>query len=129
MIQFVVRTGLSAVARLAIAGASQGAVVIEGSGFVTALIVAIVLGLANMIVKPILMLAAESVTCVLSCLTLGLWSLVLSWLINGLIFWIAGRGLVEGFVVRDFVTALWGSLVLSGVNALVTVLMRRDDEK
>ena len=129
MLQFLVRTGLSAVALLAIAGASQGAVVIKGSGFVTALIVAVVLGLANMIVKPILMMAAESVTCVLSCLTLGLWSLVLSWLINGLIFWGAGRGLVEGFVVRDFVTALWGSLVLSGVNALVTVLMRRDDEK
>ena len=129
MIQFLVRTGLSAVALLFIAGASQGKVVIAGSnGVMTALIVAVVLGLANMIIKPILMFAAESVTCLLSCLTLGLWSILLSWLVNGLIFFVAGSGLVEGFRVHGFVPALWGSLVISGVNALVGVLMRDRDE-
>jgi putative membrane protein len=129
MLQFLVRTGLSAVALLAIAGASQGKVVIEGSGFVTALIVAIVLGLANMIVKPILQLIAESLTCVLSCLTLGLSSILLSWLHLGPHL-LRGRARSRrGILGKDFVTALWGSLVLSGVNAVVTVLMRRDDEK
>ncbi len=125
MLQFLVRTALSAVALLFISGASQGQVVISGSnGFVTALIVAVVLGLANMVVKPILMFAAESVTCLLSCLTLGLWSILLSWLVSGLIFFIAGSGLVEGFRVHGFVPALWGSLVISGLNAVVGVLMR-----
>jgi uncharacterized membrane protein YvlD (DUF360 family) len=84
MLQFLVRTGLSAVALLAIAGASQGKVVIEGSGFVTALIVAIVLGLANMIVKPICSSSPNPSPASLSCLTLGLSSILLSWLISGL---------------------------------------------
>ncbi len=130
MLQFLVRTALSALALLAISGAAPKDVVISGSnGFLTALIVAAVLGLANMVVKPILMFAAESVTCLLSCLTLGLWSILLSWLINGLIFYVAGSGPVDGFRVHGFVPALWGSLVIAGVNALVTVLMRRDDKE
>lgn len=129
MLQFLARTGLSAVALLAISGATKDVVISGPNGFVTALIVAVVLGLANMVVKPILMFAAESVTCLLSCLTLGLWSILLSWLVNGLIFFVAGSGLVEGFRVNGFVPALWGSLVLSGVNAIVSVLMRRDDRE
>ena len=129
MLQFLARTGLSAVALLAISGATKDVVISGPNGFVTALIVAVVLGLANMVVKPILMFAAESVTCLLSCLTLGLWSILLSWLVNGLIFFVAGSGLVEGFRVNGFVPALWGSLVLSGVNAIVSVLMRRDDKE
>lgn len=129
MLQFLARTGLSALALLAISGATKDVVISGPNGFFTALIVAVVLGLANMVVKPILMFAAESVTCLLSCLTLGLWSILLSWLINGLIFFVAGSGLVEGFRVNGFVPALWGSLVLSGVNAIVSVLMRRDDKK
>jgi putative membrane protein len=127
MLQFAVRTGLSAVALLAISGASNGQIVVKD--FVVALLAALVIGLANMVVKPILMFAAESATCVLSCLTLGLWSLALSWLINALLFFVAGRGLVEGFVVKDYVAALWGSLVLSGINALVTVLMRKEEDR
>jgi putative membrane protein len=130
MLQFLVRTGLNAVALLFIAGASAGQVEIRGgNGWVTALIVAVVLGLANTFIKPILMIVAESVTCLLSCLTLGLWSILLSWLVNGLIFFLAGSGLVEGFRVHGFVPALWGSLVISGVNALVGVLMRDRDER
>jgi len=127
MLQFIVRTALSAVALLAIAGVSNGQ--IQVNGFTAALLAALILGLANSIIKPILQYATESLTCVLSCLTLGLWSLFVSVMLNGLIFFMAGRGLVPGFEVRSFWPALWGALVLSGVNALVTVLMRPKDER
>ena len=127
MIPFIVRIAISAIALLAIASASAGQVVVGGFG--AALVAALILGLANFIVKPILQYIAESLTCVLSCLTLGLSSLLLSWLLNGLIFYFCGSGLIPGFQVKGFVPALWGALVLSGVNALVTILMRKEDEK
>ena len=118
---------MSAIALLAIASVSEGQVVVIGFG--AALAAALILGLANFIVKPILQYIAVSMTCVLSCLTLGLSSLLLSWLLNGAIFYFCGNGLIPGFQVKGFVPALWGALVLSGVNALVTILMRKEDEK
>ena len=127
MISFIVRTAVSALALLAIAGASDQQVIVGGFG--AALVAAVILGLANFIVKPILQYIAESLTCVLSCLTLGLSSLLLSWLLNGAIFYFCGNGLIPGFQVKGFVPALWGALVLSGVNALITILMRKEDEK
>lgn len=127
MISFIVRTAISAIALLAIAGASDKQVIV--SGFGAALIAALILGLANSIVKPILQYVAQSLTCVLSCLTLGLSSLLLSWLLNALIFYFCGSGIIPGFQVKGFMPALWGALVLSGINALLTILMRKEDEK
>lgn len=128
MISFVIRTAVNALALLIIASVSGGQ--IEVRNFVAALIAALVLGVANALVKPILMMIAGSMTCVLSCLTLGLWSLVLSWLINGLLFYGAGVLLKDwGFVVHGFWPALWGALALSIVNALATVFTRGDPQQ
>jgi uncharacterized membrane protein YvlD (DUF360 family) len=62
-------------------------------------------------------------------LTLGLWSLVLSFLINGFLFWLAAQVLV-GFKIRDnsFWTACYGALALAVVNSLATVFTRREDK-
>jgi uncharacterized membrane protein YvlD (DUF360 family) len=56
MLSFAIRTVISAVALLVIAGMSGGN--IEVISFADALIAAIVLGLANAVVKPILQWAA-----------------------------------------------------------------------
>jgi uncharacterized membrane protein YvlD (DUF360 family) len=58
-----------------------------------------------------------------------LWSLVLSWLINGFIFYLAGQNIVPGFRVTGFMPALWGALALSIVNALATALTHREPQR
>ena len=84
------------------------------SSFGAALIAAIVLGLVNAIVKPILVLLTLPLTIV----TLGLFLFVL----NALTIWLAGW-LTPGFDVAGFLPALIGSIVLtlvaSGINFLV----------
>jgi len=126
MISFIIRTVINAFALLVIARVSGAHIEIEG--FVAAVIAAVVLGLANAIVKPILFGIAKAMTCVLSCITLGLWSLALSWLINGLLFYAAGQ-LLPGFTVKGFWAALWGALALSIVNAVATVLTSRQKDE
>jgi putative membrane protein len=118
MTAFLIRTAISAVGLLFIANLING---IDVENYTSALIVAVVLGLANATVKPILQAVASGMTCVLSCVTLGLWSLLLSWLINALLFYGAGA-LLDGFDVKGFAPAMWGALALSIINALATAL-------
>lgn len=73
-------------------------------GFTTALIVAVVLGLLNIFIKPILVILTLPVTI----LTLGLFLLV----INALIILLC-TNIVGGFSVDSFWTALLFSIVLS----------------
>ncbi len=126
MISFLIRIAVNAVALLIIAQMSDGTIAFKGFG--QAVLAAIVLGLANAIVKPILQWIAESMTCALSCLTLGLSSLVISWLINGFLFYAAGNylGLFE---VKGFWPPMLGALALSVVNALVGAFTSKDDDK
>jgi len=80
------------------------------SGFYTALIVALVLGVLNITIKPILVL----LTLPLNLLTLGLFSFVIN---AALLLFIAS--FVEGFTVTGFVPALLGGVVIAVVNWLV----------
>ncbi len=82
---------------------------IEVSGFFVAVIVAIVLGIINSIVRPILVLFTLPITL----FTLGLFLLV----INALMVKLAGI-LIPGFVVDGFWAALLLSIILSAFNAL-----------
>jgi putative membrane protein len=76
--------------------------------FVTALIVALVLGVINVIVKPILFVLTLPITL----LTLGLFTFIL----NALMIMLADA-FVKGFTVDGFIWALLFSLVLSIVNS------------
>jgi putative membrane protein len=78
-------------------------------GYGTALIVALVLSIANIIVKPILILFTIPITI----MTLGLFLLV----INAIIIMLADY-LVDGFFVNGFWWALLFSLILSIFNSL-----------
>ena len=121
MLSFLIRLVISALALLGIANLSGGAISVAGT--VDALIAAIVLCLVNAFIKPILQFVAQALTLPLSCVTLGLWSLVLSWLINGLTFF-AVAAVVDGFNVRSFGAAMLGALALSVVNALASGLVK-----
>lgn len=72
--------------------------------FGVSLFVAVVLGLLNLFVKPLLVLFTLPVTV----LTLGLFLLV----INALMILLCSE-IVGGFVVDSFFTALWFSIILS----------------
>lgn len=75
----------------------------------SAFIVALVLGVLNLVVRPILFVLTLPITI----LTLGLFAFVL----NALMFWFAGT-FVDGFTVVGFVPALLGSLLVSVVSSL-----------
>ncbi|HEX8552881.1 MAG TPA: phage holin family protein [Abditibacteriaceae bacterium] len=128
MIPFLIRTAINAAALLLIARLSDGAIIVRS--IPVALLVALVLGVAGATVKPILLAVAKGMTCALSCLTLGLWSFALSFLINGLLFWGAAQ-LLEGFEIKDnnFWTAAFGAFVLACVNVFATAITRGDDDK
>jgi putative membrane protein len=98
---------LSALALLAVTYIYHG---VQISGFTSALIAAAVIGLLNMIVRPVLVVLTLPVTIV----TLGLFLFV----INALIFW-AASGLLGGFVVNGFVAALIGSLIYSLIGVII----------
>ena len=82
------------------------------------------IGLLNALVKPVL-LFVKVITFPLTLLTLGLWSLVTSFVMNTLVLWLVGRsGWINGFSVPGFLAALKAALVMSVVNGLLTWLAR-----
>lgn len=87
---------------------------IKVEGFYTAMIVALVLGLVNAVLRPILVLLTLPVTI----LTLGLFVLV----INGLLFWFVAS-FIEGFTVAGFWPAVLGALVYSVISWLCSALL------
>jgi len=78
---------------------------------VTLVVAALVLGLINAIVRPVLLVLTLPLTLV----TLGLFLFVL----NALCLWLASA-IVPGFEVRGFWPAFWGALIVSAVSWVVT---------
>ncbi|WP_265945858.1 phage holin family protein [Dechloromonas sp. A34] len=89
---------------------------IQVAGFGTALLVAVVLGLINTLLRPLLLLLTLPVTL----LTLGLFIFV----INALLFQLAGM-LIDGFHVGGFWSALLGSIAYSLISWLLSALLLR----
>ncbi|MCC2595758.1 phage holin family protein [Pusillimonas sp. MFBS29] len=102
---------LNAVALLIVAYILPGITV---ASFGSALIAALVLGLLNTLVKPVLILLTLPITII----TLGLFLLVL----NALVFWFAGS-VLKGFQVNGFWWAVLGALVYSIVSGLLSRLL------
>lgn len=85
--------------------------------------VALVFGIVNAIIRPILKLF----TFPLFILTFGLFAFVL----NALMLWLTSSlsgTLGLGFHVRGFGAAFWGALVVSLVSTVLGVLVREDDD-
>ena len=83
------------------------------TGFGSALIAAVVLGLLNVLVKPVLILLTLPVTIV----TLGLFLFV----INALVFWFVGS-ILSGFRVEGFWWAVIGAILYSVISSLLQSL-------
>ena len=112
MKQFIVRLLINAMALMATATLIDG---ISANGFSGAIIAALVLGIINAVIRPVLLLF----TLPLNLLTLGLFTFV----INALMLMLTSF-FVSGFVVDGFFAALVGSVVLSVISAVLTWLVK-----
>ena len=104
---------LSATALLAVAYLYEG---VEVRSFGAALTAAFVIGLLNMLLRPLLVLLTLPVTV----LTLGLFL----FMINALLFWWAAS-LLNGFYVSGFGAALLGSLIYSVFGVVIDSALQR----
>jgi putative membrane protein len=116
MIQLLLVWLINAVALIAVAYLMPGVAV---ASFTTALVAALVLGLVNAVVRPVLFLLTLPVTI----LTLGLFIFVL----NGLLFWFVGS-FIQGFVVTGFWPGVFGAIVFSLISWLLSALLLSSGE-
>ena len=84
------------------------------TSFFAAMMAALVLGLVNAVIRPILVILTLPVTI----LTLGLFIFV----INALLFWLVGN-IVQGFEVKGFLAGLIGSVLFSVITLLTSWLL------
>ena len=84
------------------------------NSFLTALTVALVLGIVNAFIKPVVML----LTLPINIMTLGLFTFV----INALLIW-GISAFVAGFTITGFVPALVGAIALWFINLLINLVI------
>jgi putative membrane protein len=112
MVRLLIAWLLNAVALLAVAYLMPS---IQVASVGTALIAALVLGLVNTLVRPLLIILTLPVTL----LTMGLFLLVL----NGLLFWAVGSFL-DGFTVSTFWSGFFGAILYSLISWLLSSLLK-----
>lgn len=110
--KLVLRWLLSAGALMLIAYYVPG---IRVMSFYSALVAALILGLINALIRPLIILF----TLPINILTLGLFTLV----INALMFWLASS-VVKGFFVAGFWPAFWGALLMCVISWVVNSLFK-----
>jgi len=111
MLNFLIRLVVNAIALLIVAYLLPG---VHVSSFVGALVAALVLGIVNAVLRPILVILTLPVVI----LTLGLFTLV----INAITFYLVGQ-LGIGLEVHGFWSAFFGAIVLSIVSYILSSLV------
>ena len=111
--KLIVKWLLNATALLAVAQIYGGVVV---ANFGVALTAALVIGLFNIFLRPLLIVLTLPVTV----LTLGLFLFV----INALLFWAAAY-VLKGFEVQGFIAALLGSVIYSLIGLVIDSALER----
>ena len=113
MVKLIVKWLLSASALLFVAYIYHGVAV---TSFGSAMLAALIIGLLNTVVRPVLVVLTLPVTI----LTLGLFLFV----INALVFW-AAAAVLDGFQVGGFLAALVGSLIYTAIGILIESALER----
>jgi len=111
MLAFLAHLILTAALLLLVANLVRG---VQVQGWGSALVGAIVLGFVNAIIRPLMVL----LTLPFTILTFGLFLLV----VNAMVLWLVAI-LVPGIRVQGFGPAFLGSLVLTFLNMVVTILI------
>lgn len=120
MIRLLLAWVINAVALLALPYVFSG---IHVASFTNAMVAALVLGLINALIRPILILLTLPATI----LTLGLFIFV----INGLLFWAVGTFMEgAGFHVAGFWAGVFGAIVYSLISwALSSLLLPKKEQR
>jgi putative membrane protein len=108
MLTILIKWCIVAVAMLAVSYLLKG---VHVRSFGAAFIAAIILGLVNALIRPILMFLSAPI----NWLTLGLFTFV----INGVLFKLVAE-LVDGLEVKDWISAIFGSVLISIVSTIMT---------
>lgn len=112
MLEFLAHLIISAALLLIVANFVRG-VKIDGWG--AAILAALVLGIVNAVIRPIMVLLTLPITI----LTFGLFLLV----VNALMLWLTSA-LVPGVKIERFGSAFFGALLLAVLNVIVSTLIR-----
>ena len=95
---------------------------VSGSAWFVYVVMAIILGFINAVIRPIL----KFLSCGLIIITLGLFVLV----INGLTLWLASAIAVNWFHVGFYVDGFWstflGALIVSIVSVILSFLIKKE---
>ncbi len=110
MFYLIIRWIINAAALILVAYFVPG---VEIQSFYAALIAALILGLINAIIRPIIIL----LTLPINIITLGLFTLI----INAFMLWFAST-IVKGFEVQNFVAALLAAILLWAVSLITNFL-------
>lgn len=122
--KLLIRWTISALALFSAAWLLPGIYVEDSRGWVAYAAMAIVLGLANAFVRPLLKL----LTCPFVLLTLGLFTLVINALTLLIASSVANNIFDIGFYVDGFWPALWGALIVSVITVILTAVVKDDDD-
>lgn len=115
----VVRWLITAIALVVAAWLVPGIRVQDQNAWLAVAVMAAVLGLVNAFVRPLLTL----LSCPLILLTLGLFLLVINAAMLGLASWIAVTLFGVGFSIDGFGSALVGSIVVSIVSFVLSLVL------
>ena len=111
MAHFLMRWAINALSIFIVASIVKG---IEVSSIPVALVIALVLGIINAFLRPLIIL----VTLPINILTLGIFTLF----INGALFLLVSK-IVKGFVITGFWPAFWGYILFSIISFLLSLLV------
>ncbi len=120
MRNFTIRLGINAVA-LALTAALLPGIHIGDDGVLTLLLVALIFGVLNAIVKPVLLV----LSCPLIILTLGFFFLV----VNGLMLMLTDALAGNRFTVDGFWWAVLGGLIIGVLNAILESAVGLDEDQ
>lgn len=118
---FLIRVVINAVGLWVATQIVRGISFTGSNMIVSLLIIAVIFGVVNAVIKPILAI----LTCPLYILTLGLFTFVVNALMLLLTSYIAGQ-LGLGFHVDGFYAALLGAIVISIVSFLLSIVLREE---
>lgn len=117
MVQLVIRVVINAIALWVAAYIVPGLTISDSISEL--LLVAVVFGLVNAFIKPIV----QVLSCPLTILTLGLFTLVVNALMLMLTGWLTGGGVNT----ENFWSALLGALIISIVSTVLSWFLVEDD--
>lgn len=112
--RFIIRWLISSISLILVAYFIPG---ISFDSFTTVLLAALILGVINAIIRPIILI----LTIPINIITLGLFTFI----INALMLWLVNL-MLSGFVITDFYQAIWGALIYWLINWAINLLFETE---